>query len=131
MPWSTPTMSELRIALIHAVRTANRPVAQACRDFNVSRKTAYKWLARYDANPNQPPTNQSRRPHHSPTRTDDALEAAVLSVRDKYGWGPRKIVAYLRSKEQPTPPIRTAAAILSSSDQAHRGRLAISGSSGG
>src|SRR5580704_2370150 len=112
MPWSASTMSELRIALIHAVRTAKRPVAQVCREFNVSRKTAYKWLARFDANPNQPPTNQSRRPHHSPTRTDDALETAVLSVRDKHGWGPRKIVAYLRNEQQPTLPVRTAAAIL-------------------
>lgn len=112
MPWSTTPVSELRTALIHAVRTAGRPVAAVCRDFGVARKTAYKWLQRHDAQPQQPPYDRSRRPHRCPHRTAAALEAAVLAVRDRYGWGPRKIVAYLRNQQQAAPPIRTAAAIL-------------------
>ena len=40
MPWSTPLVSELRTAFVHAVRTAKRPVVAACRDFYISRKTA-------------------------------------------------------------------------------------------
>jgi hypothetical protein len=48
MPWSTNTVSELRTAFVHAVRTAKRPVATAARDFGISRKTAYKWLTRFD-----------------------------------------------------------------------------------
>lgn len=112
MPWSSPTVSQLRAALIHAIRSANRPVAEVCRDFGVSRKTAYKWLARFDAQPDAPTTNRSRRPRISPNRTPAELEAAVLAVRDLHGWGPRKIVAYLRNHDQPAPPARTAAAIL-------------------
>jgi transposase InsO family protein len=110
MPWSTNTVSELRTAFVHAVRTAGQSVTQAANDFGISRKTAYKWLARFDAQ--QPLDNQSRRPHHSPTRTSDPLETAVLAVRDQHGWGPRKIAAYLRDQNQPTLPVRTAAAIL-------------------
>ncbi|HUR53209.1 MAG TPA: IS481 family transposase [Gemmataceae bacterium] len=110
MPWSTTTVSELRTAFVHAVRTANRPVVQAARDFGISRPTAYKWLARYDAR--EPLADRSRKPAHSPTRTAEGLEAAVLAVRDRYGWGPRKIVAYLKNQNRPTPPVRTAAAIL-------------------
>ena len=110
MPWSTTTVSELRTAFVHAVRTAGRPVAAAARDFGISRPTAYKWLARHDAG--QPLSDRSRRPTRSPARTADALEAAVLAVRDRYGWGPRKIVAYLADHGRPTPPARTAAAIL-------------------
>jgi transposase InsO family protein len=111
MPWSTPTVSELRIAFVHAVRTAGRPVTQAARDFGISRKTAYKWLARYDDE--QPLVDHSRRPHNSPTRTSSTLEDAVLAVRDEYHWGPRKIHAYLIQKHQAPPPIRTIADILS------------------
>jgi len=118
MPWGTNTVSELRTAFVHAVRTAKRPVAQAARDFGISRKTAYKWLALFDAR--KPLTDRSRRPKHSPARTSDVLEAAVLAVRDQHGWGPRKIVAYLRNQNQPTVPTRTAAAIL----QRHK-RIAI------
>lgn len=110
MPWSTPSVSELRTAFVHAVRTAKRPVAAACRDFRISRKTAYKWLARFDAQ--EPLGDRSRKPARSPTRSSEALENAVLAVREEYGWGPRKIVAYLRNHHRPTPPVRTAAAIL-------------------
>lgn len=110
MPWSTTTVSELRLALVHAVRTAGRSVTQAAHDFHVSRKTAYKWLALFDAQ--QPLADRSRKPHRSPTRTADALEAAVLAVRDQHGWGPRKIAAYLHNQNQPHPPARTVAAIL-------------------
>lgn len=112
MPWSATTVSELRTALIHAIRTAQRPVAEVCRQFGISRKTAYKWLQRYDAQPQQPLADRSRRPRASPDRTPAPLEDAVLAVRDRYGWGPRKIVAYLRDQHQPTLPVRTAAAIL-------------------
>lgn len=112
MPWRSTTVSELRTALIHALRTAQRPVADVCRHFGISRKTAYKWLQRYDAQPQQPLADRSRRPRVSPGRTPAQLEEAVLAVRDQYGWGPRKIVAYLRNQHQPTPPVRTAAAIL-------------------
>jgi transposase InsO family protein len=112
MPWSAPTVSELRTALVHAVRTANRSVTEVCRDFGVSRKTAYKWLARHDADPDDTLHDRSRRPHGSPERTPSPLEAAVLQVRDRHGWGPRKIVAYLHNHHQPAPPVRTAAAIL-------------------
>jgi transposase InsO family protein len=110
MPWSTTTVSELRTAFVHAVRTAQQPVAQAARHFGISRKTAYKWLVRFDAQ--QSLGDRSRKPQHSPTRTADALEAAVLAVRDQFGWGPRKIHAYLTNNQQPTPPIRTIADIL-------------------
>jgi transposase InsO family protein len=110
MPWSTPVVSELRTAFAHAVRTAQRPVAQAARDFGISRKTAYKWLALFDAQ--KPLTDRSRRPARSPARTSEVLETAVLGVRDSFGWGPRKIHAYLTNNQRPAPPTRTIADIL-------------------
>lgn len=110
MPWSSPTVSELRTAFVHAVRTAHQPIAQAARDFGISRKTAYKWLERFDHH--KPLHDHSRKPLRSPTRTPNELEAAVLAVRDQFGWGPRKIAAYLANHHQPTVPVRTAAAIL-------------------
>lgn len=110
MPWSTNTVSELRTAFVHAVRSTGQPIAAAARDYGISRKTAYKWLARFDDH--QPLDDRSRQPHRSPNRTPEAAEAAILALRDQFGWGPRKIVAYLRNHDQPSLPIRTAAAIL-------------------
>ena len=119
MPWKTPIVSDLRFALVHAVRTLKRPVTRAAEEFGVSRKTAYKWLAVFDQQPQTRSammlSDRSRRPRSSPTRTNDDVEAAVLNVRDQYNWGPRKIHAYLRDCE-PTldglPSARTVAAIL-------------------
>jgi transposase InsO family protein len=110
MPWSTNTVSELRTAFVHAVRTAGLPVARAAEQFGISRKTAYKWLKRFGEQ--LPLTDRSRRPLRSPARTDATLEAAVLAVRDEHHWGPRKIHAHLLNQQQPTPPIRTIAQIL-------------------
>src|SRR4051812_16566187 len=106
MPWKVePPVSELRLALVHNVRTLGRPVAVVAREFGVSRKTAYKWLAVYDAAaaaaaaaaavPAPTLADRSRRPARSPGRTAGAVEERVLAVRDKRNWGPRKIRAHL------------------------------------
>jgi transposase InsO family protein len=112
MPWKVTPVSELRIALVHCVRTLGRSVAQAARDFDVSRKTANKWLAVYDADPARPLLDRSRRPGHSPHKTDDALEQLILDTRKQFNWGPRKIHAYLLARQHQLPSIRTVASIL-------------------
>jgi transposase InsO family protein len=104
------TVSELRTAFAHAVRTAGQSVSRAARDFGISRKTAHKWLARFDDR--QPLHDRSRQPRTSPARTHSDLEHAVLAVRDRYGWGPRKIHAYLSCQGQNAPASRTIADIL-------------------
>jgi transposase InsO family protein len=112
MPWKVDPVPELRIALVHAVRSAGLPVAEAARRVGVSRKTAFKWLARHDAEPDRPLDDRSRRPAHSPARTPDDVERLVLEARDRWGWGPRKLRAVLAGDGRPAPPIRTIAAIL-------------------
>ena len=53
MPWKVSPVPDLRLALGHAVRSAAAAAAAAAaaREFGVSRKTAHKWLARFDAAP--------------------------------------------------------------------------------
>src|SRR5439155_8822450 len=84
----------------------------ACRTLGISCKAGYKWIRRYRAQPEQPLADGTRRPHSSPKRTADDLEAAVLKVRDEFGWGPRKIHAYLSPQGLALPSIRTVGAIL-------------------
>jgi transposase InsO family protein len=129
MPWKAPPVSELRLALCHAVRSNGRPVAAAARDFAVSRKTAHKWLARFDdaAAPDPataaPPlvalADRRRAPASRPRRTAPDVEAAALAVRDRFNWGPRKIRAFLlqdaaRRGEPPPalPSVRTLTNVL-------------------
>jgi transposase InsO family protein len=112
MPWEVSPVSEIRLAFVHHVLTLRRPVAAACRDFGVSRTTAYKWLARYRAGPAQALADRPRRPHHSPQQTPAVVEQAILEVRDRFGWGPRKIHAHLIAQGAALPSARTVAAVL-------------------
>ena len=113
MPWKVDPLPEQRTALVHAVRTAGLSVAEAARRYGVSRKTAFKGLARFDADRTAAPlADRSRRPAASPARTPAAVEAAVLEARDRWGWGPRKLHAVLKAEGRPAPPARTIAAIL-------------------
>jgi transposase InsO family protein len=107
-------MSEIRAAFVHAVLTAKLPLAHACRQFQVSRKTGYKWLQRFRAHPQEPLVDRSHRPCTSPQRTTVELEQQVLDVRDRFGWGAAKIHALLRRQQPllPWPSARTVHAIL-------------------
>jgi transposase InsO family protein len=130
MPWKALPMSQLRLAFAHAVRTTNVPVAQAARRFGVSRKTAYKWLDRFDAaqlhvvqvdaapaDATASLEDRSRRLARSPRRTDATLEQLILDARDRYGWGGRKLHAYLSAAGHRLPSARTTHAILARNDR--------------
>src|SRR5580765_4816676 len=84
MPWKVSPVSEVRLALCHSVRTLSVSVSEAAPRFGVSRRTAHKWLAVYDAAPaaGQAPLaalrDRPRRPLSSPRRTPPGLEREVL-----------------------------------------------------
>lgn len=105
------TVSEQRIAFVHRVLDQAAPVARACREFGISRKTGYKWLRRF-TDADGPLEDRSRRPKFSPRRTPKPIVQQVLRVRDRYHWGAAKIHAILRNRGMPVPSVRTVNAIL-------------------
>lgn len=112
MPWEVTVAMELRTAFVNGVLKGKQPISAACRQFGISRKTGYKWLARYRANAEAPLVDQLRRPQRSPRRTTDDVEQRVLAVRGKYRWGARKIRAYLAREGETLPSVRTVNQIL-------------------
>jgi transposase InsO family protein len=71
-------------------------MAELCRTFGVSRQTGYDWVARYrEAGSLDALEERSRRPHHSPTKVSDEIEAALIAARKKFGWGGVKLRAVL------------------------------------
>jgi transposase InsO family protein len=112
MPWKVQPVSEIRTALVHQVVSLGRRATGACEEFGISRATAYKWLGRYRARPEEPLTDRSRRPLRRPGRTAPQVEARALEVRDRWGWGPRKIHAYLTAAGVALPSPRTVGAVL-------------------
>ena len=105
-------MSKLRKLFIQQLTELGRPLAAVCREHDVSRQTGYKRLARYRLAPEASLADRSRRPRASPRRTEDALERQVLDVRQKIGWGARKIRAYLAARGVSLPSVATVNAIL-------------------
>jgi transposase InsO family protein len=114
MPWKESHVSsaDLRLVLVHQVAALGRSMAEVCREHGVSRKTGYKWLARYRQAPQQPLANASSRPHRCPKRTSEEVESRVIALRAKYGWGARKIRKLLDREGLTMPSIVATHAVL-------------------
>jgi transposase InsO family protein len=92
MPWKRESVVEQRLRFVIEARQSEMPISALCRRYEISRKTGYKWLGRYEAVGTIAALNdQSRRPRHSPKRTSPAVQQRVLAVRDEKGWGAEKI----------------------------------------
>jgi transposase InsO family protein len=88
-------MSE-RMRFIVAVDEGEVTMAAACRQFGISRKTGYKWLARYRQEGIAGLADRSRAPQHCPHAVTPEVREAVLALRGQYPtWGPKKVAAKL------------------------------------
>ncbi len=97
MPLWELSVVEQRGALVKLALASGANRSELCRDFGISRKTGYKWLERYRAAGGESLGDRSRRPHTSPSRTDDATVEEVLRIRaaSNNAWGGRKIALTL------------------------------------
>ena len=96
MPWRTESVMEQRVEFVLRARTGDETVSELCREYEISRPTGYLWLNRYwEVGSISGLAEHSRRPWHSPQRTGEEIEAAVLRLRDKTGWGGPKIAKVL------------------------------------
>ena len=90
MPWKEASVITLRTEFVTLAHRPENTIAELCRRFGISRTTAYKWLARADAN--EPLSNRSKRPHASPQKTSFEMEERVICLRDTFpDWGGRKL----------------------------------------
>lgn len=102
MPWKecTPVSNRYEFVLLAEQPGAN--VRELCRRFEVSPKTAYKWLGRYREQGESGLLDQSRRPLSCPRSSSAGLESAVLQLHDTYpAWGSRKLRSLLEDDALP------------------------------
>ena len=89
MPWECRTVEDQRKEFAQAAMCCGN-FSALCREFGITRRTGRKWVERYESQ--QPLTDRSRRPHTTPTRTPEAVEQLVLTLRaDNPGWGAKTI----------------------------------------
>ncbi len=78
MPWKETTLKQQQEEFIALAKQEGVNRRELCRRFGISPTTAYKGLKRPDG------TEHSRRPHHSPNKTPEAIEQAILTVRAEH-----------------------------------------------
>lgn len=85
-----------RVGFIGLVESSDLTFAEICERYEISRKTGYKWVARYlEAGP-AGLVELSRRPHHSPSATPRRVAEALEELRGRHPtWGAGKLLKVL------------------------------------
>lgn len=97
MPWKEVSIMSQRLEFVTLATAENANIRHLCRCFGISPGTAYKWLDRFQSAGANGLEDHSRRPHHSPSRTAEAMEETVTRLRSKHpAWGGRKLEKRLR-----------------------------------
>jgi transposase InsO family protein len=115
MPWkeTSPMVERLRFVADHSEGLYG--VSELSERYGVSRKTAYKWLRRFEEQ--GPGGLEARAPVAEEVwnRTPVEVEAVLVAFREKHvDWGPKKIrdVLEKRQRDVAWPAVSTVAAIL-------------------
>jgi transposase-like protein len=115
VPWKETQLEKIREEFVLRALEPDANVAELCREYGVSRKTAYKWLSRFKARGVAGLSDLSRRPHSSPIRASGEAVLNVLEHRRAHSrWGPRKLRRVMLREMAPgeVPSERTIARIL-------------------
>ncbi|MDH4554416.1 IS481 family transposase [Pseudomonas sp. BN417] len=96
MPWQECSTMSIRREFVRLAEQPQSNVRELCRRYGISPKTAYKWLQRHREHGEAGLQDRSRRPQHSPGRSDPRLEEAVVQLHRRFPfWGARKLRSLL------------------------------------
>lgn len=95
-------------------------MTELCARNRVSRKTGYKWLARYAVEGAGGLAERSHAPHGCPHRIAETLAALLVAARVAHpSWGPAKLLQYLTPRHprvRSWPAVSTVADLLKRHD---------------
>lgn len=96
MPWTPSGIVDERGKFVQAHKTGLWSMTELCSSFGISRKTGYKFLARYGQHGLDGLRDWNRAPLISPQRMRPEIEELLLNARARRtSWGPLKILARL------------------------------------
>jgi putative transposase len=96
MGWKEICTVDERMRFVVAVQKHEETFASVCRQFGVSRRIGYKWLARFKEEGAAGLFDRSRAPLHRSHAIDRGIAERCLEVRRTHPtWGPVKVRAYL------------------------------------
>ncbi len=101
MPWRRVEPMQERAQFVVAATSGQFSITHLCDLHGISRKTAYKWLGRYDGQDLTTVQDRSRAPHSCPNAMPEDIREMVLETRKAHRfWGPRKIIAHLANRAE-------------------------------
>ena len=115
MPWRETSPMEQRAAFVREYTTELFTITELAAQYGISRKTAYKWLDRYESDGLEGLRDRSRRPHNSPHVTDPELVTLLMALRRRRPrWGATKLltVASWRQPDADWPSRSTVCTLL-------------------
>jgi transposase InsO family protein len=122
MPWKETRVMDQKIQMISNWLSGEYSITELSRIHEVSRKTLYKWIERYEANQDTGLQERARRPLVMPRATPAELVAEILASKSQHEhWGSRKLLAWLRSHrpEERWPAASTTSEILKRHGMVH------------
>jgi transposase InsO family protein len=88
-----------RLAFIAEWLRDERTMTELAERYQISRKTAYKWVDRYDADPAAGLADRSRAPKAHGRAMAAPIRDAILALRGRHPhWGPKKLRAILAER---------------------------------
>lgn len=107
MPWVEQDTMTLRQEFIKLALQKKSNISHLCDRFGISRKTGYKWIARYKEEGETGLINKTTKPLSSPNVISQSSVKMITQIRLKYpDWGARKIHMVLKrkgAKDIPSP----------------------------
>ena len=110
MPWRELKPMDLKVMFIAEYLSEKHSFSQLCQDYQISRKTGYKWVERYEAEGPCGLDERSRRRHHQTYVVPLAVRQAIIELRSigETVPGPKKIQNDLKRRfPGEDPPSKT------------------------
>ena len=98
MPWKETCPMDERAQFILECLRDELSMSALCRKYEISRKTGYKWVERFQAGGRPSLRDRSRARRHQ-TRIAEAVVLLLVDARKRYPtWGPRKLLFELERR---------------------------------
>lgn len=99
MPWSETSPMDQKRLFIKDYMRGQFAMTELCIRYRISRKTGYKWIARFDDAGSAGLLDRSRRPRSSPSATPGELVGPILDLRRRHPtWGAKKLLSVLEAR---------------------------------
>ncbi len=100
MPWRDSSPMDLKTQFVADYLRQILSISELSRQYNISRKTAYKWIERYLKEGSSGLVDRSRRPRVCPHQTPIKLVEAILAARSHHPtWGAKKLLKILSARQ--------------------------------